>query len=97
MKTRWSYQRFGEEASPDEVAAALNARNVSAARAFIAHTGDPPTYRAALRTPHSKEWETALGAEYKQLIDTGTFEWIKDLLHTRKTIGSKLVCHEKLS
>jgi hypothetical protein len=36
-----------------------------------------------------------LGIKYNQLISTGTFEWVKDLPAGHKTIGSKLVCHEK--
>jgi hypothetical protein len=87
--------RFGDEATSDELDVALNARNVNRAQAFVKYTGDPPTYWHALRTPHVKEWERALGIEYDQLISTGTFEWVKDLLARCRTIGSKLVCHEK--
>jgi hypothetical protein len=74
---------------------ALNAKNVNHAQAFITYMGDPPTYQHVLSTPHVKEWERTLGIEYKQLISTGTFEWVKDLPARRRTIGSKLVCHEK--
>jgi hypothetical protein len=64
-------------------------------QAFITYTGDPPMYWHTLRTPYAKEWEHALGVEYDQLISTGTFEWVKDLLARRRMIGSNLVCHEK--
>jgi hypothetical protein len=86
---------FGDKATPDELDIALNAKNVNRAQAFVTYTGDPPTYRHALRTPHVKEWERALGIKYDQLISTRTFEWVKDLPAGRRTIGSKLVCHEK--
>jgi hypothetical protein len=86
---------FSDKATPDELDIALNAKNVNCAQAFVTYTGDPPTYRHALCTPHAKEWERALGIEYNQLTSTGTFEWVKNLPARRKTIGSKLVCHEK--
>jgi hypothetical protein len=95
-RTRSAPTRFGDEATPDDLDIALNAKSVSLAQAFMVHTGDPPTYRHALRTPHSKEWEAALATEYDQLINTGTFEWTQHIPAGRKTIGSKLICHEKL-
>jgi hypothetical protein len=86
---------FGDEATPDELDVALNARNVNHPQAFVTYMGGPPMYRHILHTPHAKEWEHALGIEYDQLISTGTFKWVKDLPAGCRTIGSKLVCHEK--
>ena len=95
-RTRIAPTHFGSEATPDDLDITLNAKSISKTHAFIAYTGDPPTYRDALHTPHSKEWEIALGVEYDQLINTGTFDWLKHVPPGRKTIGSKIVCHEKL-
>jgi hypothetical protein len=86
---------FGDKATPDELDVALNARNVNRAKAFVTYMGDPPTYWHALHTPHAKEWERMLGIEYDQLLSTGTFKWVKDLPARCRTIGSKLLCHEK--
>jgi hypothetical protein len=63
--------RYGVEATPDDVDAAINAKAVHA-QAFIASTGDPPSYQHALSTPHSKAWEAALKSEYDQLIVRAT-------------------------
>jgi hypothetical protein len=40
---------------------AANVKNTNANHIFIANTGDPHSYHDALCTPHSKEWEKALG------------------------------------
>jgi hypothetical protein len=40
----------------------------------MAYTGDPHSYRDALCTPHSKEWEKALEDKYNQLMRTGAHE-----------------------
>jgi hypothetical protein len=87
--------RYGVEAMPDDVDAAINAKAVHA-QVFIAYMGNPPSYQHALSTPHSKEWEAVLKSEYDQLINTGTFEWVRHSPPGYKPIGSKLVCHEKL-
>jgi hypothetical protein len=42
-----------------------------------------------------KQWEKAMDDEYKQLQDTGTFEWIEMVLEGRKTVGSRWVLKEK--
>jgi hypothetical protein len=87
--------QFGVQATEDEIDVAANAKNTNTNHTFIAYTGDPHSYRDALCTPHSKEWEKALEDEYDQLMRTGTFEWLKNVPPGRKTIGSKTVCHEK--
>jgi hypothetical protein len=87
--------RYGVEATPDDVDAAINAKAVHA-HVLIAYTGDPPSYQHVLSTPHSKEWEAVLKSEYNQLINTGTFEWVWHSPPGYKPISSKLVCHEKL-
>jgi hypothetical protein len=63
--------RYGVEATPDDVDAAINAKAIHA-HALIAYTGDPPSYQHVLSTPHSKEWEAALKNEYNQLIVRAT-------------------------
>jgi hypothetical protein len=67
--------RYGVEATPDDVDAAINTKAIYA-QVFIAYMGDPPSYQHTLSTPHSKEWEAALKSKYNQLINTGTFEWV---------------------
>jgi hypothetical protein len=94
-RVRYAPIWYGVEATPDDVDAAINAKAIHA-QAFIAYTGDPPSYQHVLSTPHSKEWEAALKSEYDQLINTGTFEWVQHSPPGYKSIGSKLVCHEKL-
>ncbi len=38
---------------------------------------EPRTYREAAQSAYLKQWEEALGIEYRQLRDTGTIEWVK--------------------
>jgi hypothetical protein len=68
--------RYSVEATSDNVDAAINAKAIHA-HALIAYTGDPLSYQHVLSTPHSKEWEAVLKSEYNQLINTGTFEWVR--------------------
>ena len=87
--------RYGIEATPEEVDEAANAKNTNRHRAFITLSNEPRTYREAMLSPRSKQWEMAIAAELQQLIKTGTFEWVKKLPEGRRAIGSKLVFREK--
>jgi hypothetical protein len=40
-------------------------------------TGAPTTYREAMRSSDSKEWERAMEAEMKALIETGALELVE--------------------
>lgn len=64
-------------------------------RAYIVFSGEPSTYHEAKQSPDSKQWETAIAAEYEQLKATNTFEWVHKVPEGRKAVGSRIVFREK--
>lgn len=48
-----------------------------------------------MKSPASKQWETAITAEYANLKETGTFKWVEKLPEGRKAVGSRIVFREK--
>lgn len=54
------------------------------------HIEEPKTYNEAKSSDQAKQWEEAANAEYKSLIDNGTWELVK-LPPGRKTVGCKWV------
>ena len=86
--------QYGVEATEEDVEAALVGHEGQNA-AFVAVGGEPRTHREAMQSPHAKQWEAALAAEFAQLKSSGTFEWVKQVLEGCKVIGSKAVYWEK--
>ncbi|THG93712.1 hypothetical protein EW026_g7595 [Hermanssonia centrifuga] len=80
-------QPFGVPATEQEVNNAVNEQDETE-RALIV-VDEPRTYREAAQSAYSKQWEEALGIEYRQLRDTRTIEWVKTPLS--EAIGSLVV------
>ena len=83
----------GDEATEEEFLLASN-RTLDN-RAFITYPNEPQTYKQAMRSSYSKQWEKAIATEYDTLRNTGTFEWVPSLPHRRKAVGSRFVFREK--
>ena len=94
-RVRKAPARFGVAATEDEVEAAINQSSPSARHALVVTTGDPLTYREAMKTAHAKQWEKAVEAELEQLRSSGTFEWVPSVPDGRKPIGSRIVFQTK--
>lgn len=61
----------------------------------MTYANEPQTYREAMLSPCSKQWEKAISDELAQLKATGTFEWVREAPAGRKVIGSRWVLKEK--
>jgi hypothetical protein len=55
-----------------------------------------PSLDEALNSSNAQGWQKAINAEYKQLVNRGVIEDIKDLPEGKKAVGSKVVLKEKL-
>ena len=53
------------------------------------------TYRNALQSPCSKQWEKAMSDKLAQLNETGTFVWVPTAPAGKTVIGSHWVLKEK--
>jgi len=64
---------------------------------FIAVTNEPRTYYEALYSLYSSEWKHVIEAKYTQLLKAGVFEWVDELLASKKAVGSHIILKEKLN
>jgi hypothetical protein len=55
-----------------------------------------PSLDEALNSSNTQGWQKAINTEYKQLVNRGVIEDIKDLPEGKKAVGSKVVLKEKL-
>ena len=63
---------------------------------FIVVTNEPRTYCKALCSFYSSEWEYAIKTEYTQLLKASVFEWVNELLASKKAVRSHIIFKEKL-
>ncbi len=84
----------GEPSTDEDFLIATN-QSTDRARAFITFANEPRTYKEAMRSSLSKEWEKAIDVEYKTLVKNDTFEWVKTVPEGRKAIGSRTVFRMK--
>ena len=64
---------------------------------FIAITNEPRTYYEVLCSLYSSEWKHAIEAKYTQLLKVDVFEWVNELLASKKAIRSHIIFREKLN
>jgi Reverse transcriptase (RNA-dependent DNA polymerase) len=89
-QSRNPVMQFGTAATEDEIEAVVTT-STGTHHAFIAYTNEPRTYREAMRSPYSKQWEESVTKEYDQLKRTGTFEWVEKVPDGQKAVGSHIV------
>ena len=64
---------------------------------FITVTNEPRTYYEVQYSFYSSEWEHAIEAKYTQLLKVGVFEWVNELLASKKAIESCIIFKKKLN
>ena len=86
-------ERFGEEATEDEILEAENRRIEH--HAYVVYETEPHTYQQAIQSPYAKQWEKAMSDELAQLDSMGSFKWVSDVPPGKRPIGSRWVYKEK--